>query len=115
MCRIVALLTLVGFLLTAGAADARRRADRAERAAIAKVMQVPARCATVYVSTVNRRWASFRFNFRGEACLPYASDGVAVLRKRHGRWRQVTAGSAFECPVRNVPPRIVKDLRIECF
>jgi len=44
-----------------------------------------------------------------------AVDGVVVFRRRVNttRWRFVTAGSAFSCPVPHVPAKAVADL-IHC-
>jgi hypothetical protein len=37
-----------------------------------------------------------------------------VLHHTRGRWRVVTDGSAFTCPIRHVPGAIARDLRISC-
>ena len=51
---------------------------------------------------------------RRASCADYAADGVAIFKHRRGKWRFVTAGSSFDCPVPDVPRRIAKDLRIAC-
>jgi hypothetical protein len=38
-----------------------------------------------------------------------------VLHRKHGRWKTVTAGSSFDCPIPDVPKRIVKDLKLRCY
>lgn len=113
----LALLTLVATLVPVAAADARRKATKSEKRAIARVFNAPPKCAKVFISTVDRRWASYQFNAKKidvSPCEQAAADGIAVLRKRNGRWRFVTAGSSFECPVPDVPKRIARDLRVRC-
>ena len=106
---------LTASLIAAPDGEARRKPTSKERAAIARAMDRPARCLFIRVSTVSRRWASVRLRNRKRSCARYAADGVGVFRKRKdGRWRFVTAGSAFDCPVPNVPRRVQRDLRIPC-
>jgi hypothetical protein len=79
--------------------------------------QVPRQCAAVYLSTVNRSWASAQFDpQRGWAkrCQKFGSNGVAVLHHVHGAWTIVTEGSDFTCPVRHVPADVRRDLRVAC-
>ena len=107
------LLPLTG----AASAEARRKATHAERAAIAAKFDAPPKCAKVFVSTVDRHWASYRFDWRtfdDPDCRPAAADGVAILQRRNGRWRMVTAGSSFDCPVPRTPPKVAADLRVRC-
>jgi|tagenome__1003787_1003787.scaffolds.fasta_scaffold20911958_2 hypothetical protein len=101
------------FALVASPAYARRHPRAHERRAIASHMGVPPRCARIWISTVNRRWASFRSSTR-RTCVMWAGDGVVVLHRRNGRWHQAVAGSDIPCPVPNVPARIVRDLRVYC-
>jgi hypothetical protein len=55
------------------------------------------------------------FAARRRSCRRWAADGVAVYKRRtSGGWRFVTAGSAFDCPVPKVPPKVVDDLHIHC-
>ena len=113
------LLLALALLLIAGAAsaEARRKATHAERAAIAAKFDAPPKCARVFVSTVDRHWATYRFDgrtFDDPDCRAAAADGVAILRRRHGHWRMVTAGSSFECPVPKTPPKVAADLRVRC-
>src|ERR1700743_1475182 len=114
-----ALLLIVGLLLSlgAGSADARRRATSGERAAIAAKFHAPGKCAIVYISTVDQRWATYRFNsdlYKDADCQPYAADGVTILQFRGSTWHMVTAGSAFDCPVPKTPAKVVKDLHVHC-
>ena len=107
-------LVLVGVLLPS-VALADRAPTKREKAGIARAADVPKRCLSVRVSTVNSRWASaYRRNARRD-CRDYQADGIAVFKRRKGGgWKFVTAGSSFECPVPNVPPRVAKDLDIPC-
>jgi hypothetical protein len=79
--------------------------------------KVPRQCAAVYRSTVSRSWASAAFRPQrswSARCQKYGSDGVVVLDKNHGRWRVVTAGSDFTCPIRHVPAAVARDLHVSC-
>jgi hypothetical protein len=98
------------------AAHADRPPTKRERAGIANKVEVPARCLKIRVSTVNTRWAKMRLRNLRKSCQRWAADGVAVYKRRKdGGWRFVTAGSAFDCPVPKVPPRVVTDLHIRCY
>ena len=114
---LLALLTLIVASLGAMNAAADRAATNKERGVIAKVVELPGKCATVRVSTETQRpkWASVLWKPGPAACEPYARDGVAVVKRRHGRWRFVTAGSDFDCPrlYREVPRRIALDLDLD--
>jgi hypothetical protein len=109
------LAALAGLALIPAVAQADRPPTKRERAGIAEKVGAPARCLKIRVSTVNTRWARMRLRLKRESCQRWAADGVAVFKKRKGGgWRFVTAGSAFDCPVPKVPPRVVEDLRIRC-
>lgn len=113
----VAAVLTAALLLPAATADARRKPTRSEKRAIAEVFDAPPKCAKVFISTVDERWATYQFNHRKidvSPCDQFVADGVAILKKKRGRWRMVTAGSSFECPVPDVPRRIVKDLHVRC-
>ena len=94
------------------------RADRSptkrERVGVAKAVGVPKRCLRTRISTVNERWARTSLRNEKASCAEHAADGVAVFKRRAERWRFVTAGSSFDCPVPDVPRRIARDLRIPC-
>ena len=97
-------------------AHADRPPTKRERAGIAKKVGVPARCLRIRVSTVDTRWARMQIRNLRESCRRWAADGVAVYnRRKDGGWRFVTAGSAFDCPVPKVPPKVVVDLHIRCY
>ena len=100
-------------------ASADRAASPSERAAVAKAIRAPARCAQVRISTIKGRYryAAVTLHSRRADCRNHVADGVAVFKRRltsGARWRFVTAGSAFDCPVPHVPKRVVADLKIEC-
>jgi hypothetical protein len=107
-------LLLAGTVAAPGVASADRAPTERERASIARAVDVPKRCLKIRVSTVNRRWSAVRLRLAKRSCQRWAADGVAVYRRRSGRWRFVVAGSAFECPVPKVPRRVVRDLDIPC-
>lgn len=114
----LALLLLIAVLVPATGADARRKPSKSEKQAIAEVFNAPPKCAKVFISTVDQQWATYQFNAKKinvSPCEQVAADGVAILKKKGGQWRIVTAGSAFECPISDVPPKVVKDLHVRCF
>ena len=113
-CRsLLAALAALALLPTTALAD--RPPTKRERAAIGKGVDVPVRCLKIRVSTVNTRWASMQVRSLRRSCRRWAADGVAVYKRRtSGGWRFVTAGSAFDCPVPKVPPKVVEDLHIHC-
>lgn len=105
-----------------GVALARRRATGDTKiaviAAVRRAGQIgtsqTASCLRVYVSTVNSTWATMQFVYT-RPCERKDGNGVAVVHRIHGRWRFVTAGSAFPCPIPgHVPKRVQVDLRLVC-
>jgi hypothetical protein len=100
-------------------ANAARKPTHKEKVPIARVVDLPAKCATVRVSTVTKKpkWGSVEFRPGPEACNQFASNGVTVVRKAVGHWRFVTAGSSFICSelYAKVPQAVAKDLKISCF
>ena len=118
--RFFALFLVAALALSAVATvQADRKPTDKERKAVAAVIDLPAKCAHVRISTVTEKpkWASVSFRPHSpEACEPFASDGVTVAKKRSGRWRFVTAGSSFECVdlYKEVPVSVAQDLSIDC-
>jgi hypothetical protein len=108
--RLVGVAMVAGAMLWCAPALASRAATRSERIAIAEVMHLPAGCAVVRVSTERRGWAGFYGARTTRGCSRWASNGVTVLRRRQGRWRQVIAGSDLVCPIRRVPKAVAWDL-----
>jgi hypothetical protein len=101
-------------------ASASRAPTSTERAAVARAIPAPARCAQVRISSVEGkyRYARVTLNSRRADCRNHVADGVAVFKRRvssAARWHFVTAGSAFSCPVPHVPKRVVADLKIDCY
>jgi hypothetical protein len=110
--------------LTSAGAWARRPATVPERAAVVRALEgraYPPKCAVVYISTVNRTWASE--DWIGETgrripagCQKYAANGITIAHVARHHWRAVTAGSSFMCPVQSrpgqprVPNRVLDDL-----
>ena len=92
------LLPLTG----AASAEARRKATHAERAAIAAKFDAPPKCAKVFVSTVDRHWASYRFDgrtFDDPDCRPAAADGSPSCSGGTGAggWSPRAAASTARC------------------
>lgn len=103
-------------LALVGAVAAPAHADKAptasQRAAIARSAKTPARCLIIRVSTVSGHWGSYRFDAdRYDSCRKYAADGIAIVRRSDGRWRQRYAGSdCMTPPRRTVPTSVWRDL-----
>lgn len=93
-------------------ADGRRAATEAERKAIARAMATPPRCLKIYVSMINRRYASAQFNQkRYRTCRRYASNGIGILREKESRWRYISGMS--DCTpngMKGVPDRVYREL-----
>ena len=99
------------------AADSRRAPTPSERVSIVTSVEglsqtrFPARCATIYVSTVDIHWSSLDSG----PCAPF--DGFFLLHRRGNRWVKVTSGSdrSFVCPLpASVPRGVARDLLITC-
>ncbi len=112
----VLILIGVGLLSLPGTALARHGVSGDRKVPIVRVglgRNVPVQCAAVYISTSDRFWASVTFAPQpgyGSTCQMYGSNGVTILHHVRGRWRFVTAGSFFMCPVPGVPRSIANDL-----
>ncbi|MGA9856279.1 MAG: hypothetical protein WBQ18_00380 [Solirubrobacteraceae bacterium] len=118
----VAAVTALILCLGSAAAGARRPARGAERTAIISAMRLAhqlgpsqtAACLTVNVSTVDGSWATVGFVY-AQRCAGQEANGITVMHRRNGRWRFVTAGSAFSCPIPgHIPRRVQRDLRLSC-
>ncbi len=107
------LIGAVLFGLLAAPAYARRLPHDLERGAIAERMGVPPQCAVIWISTVNRQWASFQSSTKS-SCVKWASNGVTVLHRKDARWHQAFAGSDIPCPVPHVPAAVARDLKVGC-
>jgi hypothetical protein len=115
----VSLLALLALAVPA-AALARTAVTGATKTPIVRAAlgaQVPRQCAVVYLSTVNRSWSSTTFHPQhgwAARCQKYGSNGVAILHRARSRWRVVTEGSDFSCPIRHVPAAVTRDLGVSC-
>jgi len=110
----LAAAAIAALLLVPAVAHADRAPTKREHRAVAKAVGVPKRCMAVRISTVDERWASARVRNAKASCAEHAADGIAIFKRRGWRYRFVTAGSSFECPVPDVPRRIARDLKIPC-
>ena len=118
--RTAAFAVLALALLVAAAAAADRKPTRDERRAIAKTVDLPPKCAKIRISTVtdDPEWASVYWKpHPADKCMPYASNGVSIVKYKNGHWKFVTAGSSFTCRqlYRHVPREVVNDLGIDCY
>jgi hypothetical protein len=106
------------FLVAPAIVRADRKPTHKEKVRIARVVDLPANCARVRVSTVTKKpkWGSVSFRPGSKDCDRFASNGVTVVRKAVGHWRFVTAGSSFDCSslYALVPKNVVTDLGISC-
>jgi hypothetical protein len=117
--RTIAIVAIMLTVLSIGTvASASRKAHSKERAQIAAVVKLPTKCARVKISTVPQKtkWGSVSWKDGGSECMPLANNGVTVVKKAHGRWKSVTAGSSFTCAelYAKVPQAVARDLKISC-
>jgi hypothetical protein len=116
---VVLLASLMAVSLAAPAiVHADRRPGHKEKVRIARVIDLPAKCANVRISTETKKpkWGSVSFRPGAAGCKQFASNGVTVVRKSVGHWRFVTAGSSFDCSslYTLVPKNVAVDLGISC-
>ena len=95
-----------------------RKPSHKEKVRIARVVDLPAKCASVRISTTTKKpkWGSVEWRPGPKDCDKFASNGVTVVRKSVGHWRFVTAGSSFTCSdlYAQVPKPVAKDLGLSC-
>jgi hypothetical protein len=116
----VSIVLLMALMVVPAAALAHRPATKAERttilAAIVRQRQLTraqAGCQVVTISTVNHNYASATWPAKlSKACQRVAANGVIIEHRTSGRWRFVTVGSSFQCPIKGVPTRVARDLRV---
>jgi hypothetical protein len=116
---VIVLASLASAALAAPAiVHADRKPSHKEKVRIARVVDLPAKCARVRVSTETKKpkWGSVSFRPGPKSCNQFASNGVTVVRKVVGHWRFVTAGSSFDCQglYAKVPKMVAEDLKITC-
>jgi hypothetical protein len=107
-------VTVALLLALPAGAHADRPPTKRERVDVAKAIGVPKRCLRTRISTVDERWSRTTIRNGKASCQKHGADGVAVFKRRGGKWRFVTAGSSFDCPVPDVPRRVANDLEIPC-
>jgi hypothetical protein len=112
----LAVAVLLVAAASAGAADARITAHgQQKRAVIRAVLRVPTRCEDVWISSVNRSWATmYAAGTTRPVCPKYAYNDEWFLHQVSGKWRNVSAGDDFECPrphrAPHVPYPVLRDL-----
>jgi hypothetical protein len=106
-------------VMPAGAVGHRRATRKERRAILAAVVrqrelsEAQAACQRVTISTVDQDYAALTWPAKpSSACRRVEADGVIVEHREWRRWRFVTVGSSFRCPVKGVPDRVARDLRI---
>jgi hypothetical protein len=116
----VLVVLLAATALVPAAAHAHRRATKSERTAILKAVvrqgelsRAQAACQKLIVSTVNHTYAAATWPAHlSRACMRVAANGVIIEHQTSHRWRFVTVGSSFNCPIKGVPPRVARDLGV---
>jgi hypothetical protein len=99
---------------------AHRPATMAQRTAIRQAVvaqhqlsRAQARCQVVTISTADPAFARLTWPLHLSApCRRVAANGVILEHHLRGRWRFVTVGSEFRCPVKGVPAAVARDLDV---
>jgi membrane protein YqaA with SNARE-associated domain len=124
--RVIPALLVLGALLSwvlgtfATSAIARQAARGTQKEQILRAAgfsrHAPSSCYVVYLSTVNRNWATATYGgSTRQPCARYGSNGVVVVHYRAGKWHLVTEGSAFSCPIPgHIPTAVQHDLKLSC-
>lgn len=86
-----------------------------ERAAMLRAAGEPAladTCLIVRMAASNPDYGTVVVRSTAD-CGRWRSNGVSVyVRSQHGRWRLVFAGSAYKCPIADVPRSVQRDLGV---
>jgi hypothetical protein len=91
----LSLIAVAPAAATPASGAARRSPTRTERARIAAVEGIPARCEATYVSTIDRNWAlATTTDSCGDA---YQAGGYSLLHYSGRRWHIVTEGDEPGC------------------
>jgi hypothetical protein len=115
-------VALFGATALVTVADARRLARASEKTAIIVAVRrahqlaksQTSACLKAYVSTVDPSWATLSFIYTAR-CAQQDANGIAIVHRRSRRWRFVTAGSDFTCPLPDhIPAAVQKDLKLFC-
>lgn len=106
--------------LTPAVALAHRPATASERAAVraATVRQhqlssAQATCQVVTISTVNDSYAELAWPQKlSSACRRVAANGVIIEHQTSRGWQLVTVGSTLQCPIKDLPTPVARDLGV---
>jgi hypothetical protein len=110
----------VALVVIPAAALAHRKATKPERTAILtavvkqhQLSKAQAGCQVVTISTVNQSYAATTWPAKlSHACQRVAANGVIIEHHTGGKWRFVTVGSDFQCPIKGVPKKVAHDLGV---
>jgi len=120
--RIITIIIVLGLLVPA-IAVASRVATGSTRNAIDRAAArqlppgIPERCLVAQVTTKDGgNWAEVGFNGpHYRSCGRWGFNGVVILRRAHGRWDYITAGSAMlPCRRLGIPVAVRQDLHLPC-
>jgi hypothetical protein len=119
---IITIIIAVGLVVPVVAVASRVATGRTrtaiERAAAPQLSGgIPQRCLLVEVTTKDGgNWAEVGFNGpHYRSCERWGFNGVVILRRAHGRWEYVTAGSAMlACGRIGIPVAVRQDLHLPC-
>jgi hypothetical protein len=78
---------------------------------------IPERCLFAQVTTKDDgNWTEVGFNsLHDRSCGRWGFNGVVIVRRAHGRWDYVTAGSAMlPCRRLGIPVAVRQDLHLPC-
>lgn len=122
MKRIITIIIVLGLIVPAVAVASRvatgSTGNAIDRAAAPQVPTgIPERCLFAQVTTKDGgNWAEVGFNgLHNRSCGPWGLNGVVILRRTHGRWNYVTAGSALiPCGRLGIPVAVRQDLHVPC-
>src|SRR3954469_8881568 len=101
--------------LLAPAAQASRKATRAEAKAIVRALPKPAYPKSYYVykvriSTVSKRWAAVRI-LPAPGYESFIKPDIASVVRRKGHWKTKQVGHGGGC---GVPAAVAADLKLNC-
>lgn len=120
MKRIITTIIAFGLVMPA-VAVASRVATGSSRTAIERAVAPgydgPQRCLLVEVTTRDGgNWATISFNPANErSCEGRQFNGLDIAHRAHGRWHNVTSGSAqIPCGRLGIPVAVRQDLHLPC-
>jgi hypothetical protein len=108
-------VVLITSALAVPAANASKAPTRTQRQQIAAFAKAPASCLKIRIASSTNRYGSVTFNgakYSTANCARYATNGITIVRRSNGKWRQRWAGS--DCtdgrPRGRVPVEVWRDL-----